>query len=97
MFTAASTLVDFRVTVGTSPTDADLIIDPELNGGTDNLFTTQANRPKVLDADADGVGAVAVPDVTAMSANDFIVIDIDQIGSTVAGSDMTVICRFTVD
>jgi hypothetical protein len=96
VFTEASTLIDVRLAVGTSPTGADLIVDLESNGGTDDLFTTQANRPTVPGGDADGVGAVAVPDVTAMSAGDYVRVAVDQIGSTVAGSDLTVNVRYTI-
>jgi hypothetical protein len=33
-------------------------------------------------------------DVTAVASGDYLTVDIDQIGSTVAGSDLNVIIRF---
>ncbi|KKL92189.1 hypothetical protein LCGC14_1887180, partial [marine sediment metagenome] len=73
------TIKDVLLAVGTSPIGADLVIDVNLNGVT--IFTTQANRPKVLDGDADGIGVAAVPDVTAIAAGEYLTFDIDQTGS----------------
>jgi len=84
-------IVDVIATVFTSPTGADLICDVNLSGTT--IFTTQGNRPKVLDADADGIGAAAIPDVVDFVAGDYLQVDIDQIGSTVAGADLQVTVR----
>jgi hypothetical protein len=82
------TLYGFRPTaaVGKAPTGADLIFDVNKNGST--IFTTQANRPKVLAATT--VGALAIPDIVAVAAGDVITIDVDQIGSTLAGSLATI-------
>lgn len=90
-FPFPGTLINIRLTTLISPTGADLIVDVHKNGGSDNVFTTQGNRPKVLDADADGLGAVAVPDVTAIALDDYFQIEIDQVGSIEPGVDLTVI------
>lgn len=91
-FTLDAEIVSVQLAVGTSPTGADLIVDVNKNGTT--VFTTQANRPTVPDGDANGVGAEAVPDVTAVSEGDYLTIDIDQIGSSVAGEDLTVVVEW---
>lgn len=91
-FTLDAEIVSVQLAVATSPTGADLIVDVNKNGST--VFTTQANRPTVPDGDANGVGAEAVPDVTAISEGDYLTIDIDQIGSTVAGEDLTVVVEW---
>ncbi|MDX1408171.1 MAG: right-handed parallel beta-helix repeat-containing protein, partial [Saprospiraceae bacterium] len=91
-FDFAAQLVSVRLGVGTSPTGDDLIVDVNKNGTT--MFTTQANRPTVPDGDADGVGASATPDVTAIAAGDYLSVDIDQIGSTTPGSNLTVVIAF---
>ena len=88
----AVTIVDVQLAVGTSPTGADLIVDVHKN--TVTIFTTQGNRPTVPAGDADGVGAAATPDVTAMTAGQFLTVDIDQIGSTIAGGKLTVVIEW---
>ena len=78
------------ISAGTAPTGASLIVDVNLNGTT--IFTTQANRPTL------SIGSqqspIVVPDVTLVSTNDYLTVDIDQVGSTVAGSDLVVVVTF---
>jgi len=88
----AFTVLGVQLAVGTVPTGADLIVD--VNKGGTTLFTTQGNRPTVPAADADGIGAVAVPDVTAVADGDYLTVDRDQIGSTIAGGYLTVIVEY---
>lgn len=77
------------LSVGTAPTGADLIVDVNVAGTT--AFSVQANRPKVVAGQTSGS---AVP---AQAGNDVdvapgaaITVDVDQIGSTIAGADLTV-------
>lgn len=84
---AAATIVSVAATVNTAPTGASIKVDVNKNGTT--VFTTQANRPDI--AAAGFASADAIPDVTALAAGDYISVDIDQIGSTVTGSDLSVI------
>jgi hypothetical protein len=86
------TIVSIQAMVGTSPTGATLIVDVNKNGTT--VFTTQANRPTV--AAAGNVSGAAVPNVTALAAGDYISVDIDQVGSTVPGSDLIVNILYTL-
>lgn len=72
--------------VGTAPTGADLIID--VNKGGTTIFTTQNNRPTVVAGS--NVSTPAVPDVTLFESGSYLTVDIDQVGSTVAGADLTV-------
>jgi hypothetical protein len=66
------------------PVGADLIVDVNRNGTT--IFTTQSNRPKILD----GGGSVpGTPDVTILFSG-YLTVDVDQVGSTTPGSDITV-------
>lgn len=83
------TLIDYRVRVGTAPTGASLIVDVNKNGTT--LFTTQGNRPTV--AAAANIASTTAPNVTTFVDGDYISVDVDQIGSTVAGSDLVVVLR----
>jgi hypothetical protein len=84
------TIVDARAVVNTQPTGATVIVDVNKNGTT--IFTTQANRPTIAVSTNDS--GLAVPDVTSYTAGDYIQVDIDQIGSTIAGADLTVMVRF---
>jgi hypothetical protein len=83
----AYTIVGTRLMVGTAPTGANLIVDVNKNGTT--IYTTQGNRPSVV-ATQNAGGPGTTPDVTALVAGDYLTVDIDQIGSTIAGSDLTV-------
>ncbi len=79
--------------VGTAPTGASILIDVNKNGTT--VFTTQANRPAIAAA-ATKVASPAVPDVTVLAAGDLLSVDIDQVGSSVAGADLSVIVYMMV-
>ena len=89
----ACTWQALRMRAGTAPTGASLIADINKNGVT--MFTTQANRPTIA-AGANSAGAVTLPDITALAAGDYVSVDIDQIGSGVAGSDLTVAIKVSV-
>ena len=88
---AATTIKYVLVTASTAPTGADLILDVNLNGTT--IFTTQGNRPKVV-AGTHSQSATPTPDTTTVSAGDYLTVDIDQVGSTIAGSDLVVMVVF---
>lgn len=73
-----------------APTGASIIVDVNKNGTT--IFTTQANRPSI--AASGNVSSPSTPDVTAFSAGDYMTIDIDQVGSTVAGEDLVCVATY---
>lgn len=81
------TITEIRLAVDAAPTDASLIIDVNIDGTT--AYTTQANRPTITSGNISATAAD--PDVTALSAGDKLSIDIDQVGSTVAGESLSVI------
>ncbi|HEV2412739.1 MAG TPA: hypothetical protein VGS28_02955 [Candidatus Saccharimonadales bacterium] len=83
----AYTIVGTRATVGTAPTGTSLILDVMKNGTT--IYTTQANRPTIA-IGANSTGPGNAPDVNSLAAGDYLTINIDQVGSTIAGSDLTV-------
>lgn len=80
---------EVRVHVGTAPTGAALIVDVNINGVT--IFTTIANRPTVAIAATDATSGA--PDTTKFVKDDRLSVDLDQVGSTIAGSDVTVMVR----
>lgn len=82
--------VDLRVK--TAPTGADVIVDINKNGAS--LFTT---RPRVVDgATTGGSGAVFTGSTPSVTDGDVITFDIDQIGSTEAGRDLSIGLSFFI-
>jgi len=82
----ALTISQVHLAVGTAPTGAAIIVDVHKNGTT--IFTNQAHRPQV--AAAATSGQTTTIDVPAWADGEYLTIDVDQVGSTVAGSDLTV-------
>jgi hypothetical protein len=80
------TIVKVKVVVKTAPTGATLIVDVNKAGTT--IFTTQGNRPTIAISGTQADSGT--PDVTALAEGDKLTIDIDQVGSTIAGADLTV-------
>ncbi len=78
-----------RVGVNTAPTGASVIVDVNKNGTT--CYTTQGNRPTVAASGFTAVGGVAANDIFA--SGDYLTVDVDQIGSTVAGANLVVAVR----
>lgn len=82
----AYTIEKVRASVDTQPTGAAIRVDVNKNGTT--IFTTQGNRPDI--AVSTNTDEANNPDVTALAAGDYLTVDIDVIGSTIAGADLTV-------
>lgn len=83
----SGTIVAVKAYVNTAPTGASLIVDVNKNGTT--IYGTQGNRPTV--AAAANAATVGAHSVTTYAVNDVLSVDVDQIGSTVAGSDLVVV------
>jgi hypothetical protein len=80
------TIQTVTAAVGTQPTGASILVDVNISGTT--IFTTQSNRPTIaVSTNEDQSGT---PDVTAWTSGSYLTIDIDQVGSTVAGADLVV-------
>ncbi len=92
-FNRACTIVSVRIAVNTPSAGASIIVDVNKNATT--IFTTQGNRP-TLAAGANTVLS-GTPDITTMAQGDYLSIDIDQIGSTTAGSDLSVMVEYRVN
>jgi hypothetical protein len=84
----AATIVKAQAYAQTGPTGADLIFDINLNG-TSIWGATPANRLEIEDAAQYGIQTAF--DSTAVVEGDLLTIDIDQVGSTTAGQDITVV------
>jgi len=85
----AMTIDKVFAAVTTAPTGDAIIVDVNKNGTT--IFTTQGSRPSI--AATEYTDESDTPDVTTLAAGDYLTFDIDQIGSTVAGSNITVHVR----
>ena len=78
--------VSVRASVGTAPTGASLKVDVNKNGTT--IYTTQNSRPEIAVSTFTDQGAN--PDVAQIADGSYLTVDIDQIGSTVAGANVVV-------
>lgn len=76
-----------RISAGTAPTGAALIGDIKLQG-TSIFATTTANRPTI--AISGFTGTAGTPDTAVWPAGQYITFDVLQVGSSVAGSNLTV-------
>lgn len=85
--TKALTIVKAYAYAKTGPTGAALIIDLNKNG-TSIWNATPANRLTV--ADGQQSGSQTAFDTVTLAEGDVITPDIDQVGSTVAGADLTI-------
>jgi hypothetical protein len=89
----AITITAVRASVGTAPVGASILVDVNKNGTT--IFSTQSNHPTIPAAGVtDLADAINVP---KLSAGEFLTVDIDQVGSTSPGSDLSVTILYTVD
>lgn len=80
------TINSVRASVGTAPTGAAVLVDVDVDGTT--IYGTQANRPTIaVSTNTDVAGAAST---TTIAAGHYLTVDIDQIGSTVTGSDLVV-------
>ncbi len=89
-FKNAATITNVSASLGTAPTGSTYIVDVHKN--TTSIFPTQANRPTIT---ASGFQDDATLETTAISAGDYLTVDIDQVGATITGADLTVTISWT--
>lgn len=83
-FETPATIAHVRASVGTAPVGAPVVLDVNVNGAT--IYTDQATRPTIA---AGSFTTTSAPG-RAVSAGDFITVDIDSVGTTNPGADLTV-------
>lgn len=88
----ALTITKAYLYVKTVNTGASLIVDINKNG-TSIWNATQANRLTLAAADADGKTTQSSFDTTSLAEEDLLTLDVDQVGSTIAGADLTVLIK----
>jgi hypothetical protein len=84
---ATLTIKSVRASVGTAPTGSSIIVDININGTT--IFSTQGNRPTIA-AGGFTSGKVTNMNTATISDGSYFTVDLDAVGSTVAGADLTV-------
>lgn len=80
------TFVKARASVGTAPTGASILVDVHKGGTT--IWATQSRRLTI--AVSTNTDTETTFDTTTIADGDYLTVDIDQIGSTIAGSDLVV-------
>lgn len=81
------TVDSVTASVGTASSGTSIIVDVNIGGTT--IYTTQGNRPTIT-AGSNTVDNTTAPDVPALVDNAYLTVDIDQVGSGTAGSDLVV-------
>ena len=87
---SSRTITRVRASVGTAPTGASLIVDV-LKNGTSIYSGTPANRPTIAAGSYTALGGT--PTTTTFVSGDYITVNVVQVGSGAAGSDLTVSIR----
>lgn len=78
-----------RAAVDGAPAGAAVLADVNANGTT--IFGTQANRPTITAGANTGLAGAASG--ASLAAGQYLTVDVDQVGSTAPGSDLTVTIR----
>jgi hypothetical protein len=79
--------------ITTAPTGRSLIVDVNKGtgaGAATTIFGTAANKPTITAGSTRDFSPSTDASVTIFASGDYLTIDIDQAGSTVPGSDLTV-------
>jgi len=87
------TITEIAVSVGTAPIGADVIVNIYKNGTT--IFDSPSGRPTIPDGSYFDLSSTA--DTATLSTGDYLTVSIDQVGSSFAGSDLTVQIELTQD
>jgi hypothetical protein len=78
-----------RASVNTAPSGAAVTVDVNKNGTT--IYTTQSARPSIAAGTNSATGNN--PAVTTFAADEYMTVDIDNVGSGEPGADLTVVVR----
>ena len=79
-------IVGVRASVDGPPTGSSIILDVNKNGNS--IYITQGNRPTI--ETYENTVLAPLPDITSFEEGDYITLDIDKIGNTNPGRDLTV-------
>lgn len=91
----AGRIVGVRAAVGTAPTGAGIRVNVRKNGSATGVFALTADQPTI--ADGANIGTVKAPTASStFVGGDYYTVDIDQVGSTTPGADLTVHIEFVI-
>jgi len=82
----AGTISEAHASVKTAPTGADIVVDLNLNGST--IWSTQTNRVTI--AASANIGTQTTFNTASFASGDYFTIDLDTVGSSVAGAKLVV-------
>lgn len=85
----AMTIERVSVRLKNAPSGSAIILDINKNGST--IWSNQDNRIQIADGALTGLQTVF--NTTSLAVDDYLTIDVDQIGSTFGGSDLTIAIR----
>ncbi len=94
------TILGVSASADTAPSGASMVFQIRQNDASNKLFTTNGFRPAIgsnahyTTATNGGSGAEAVPDVTALSALDYLKLEVVSVGTTVVGANISVVMRY---
>ena len=83
-------IIEVEAAVGTAPTGAAILVDVNVDGTT--IFTTPSNRPTI--AVSTFVDPTTTIEDDTHTDGQYLTVDIDQVGSTITGSDLVVVIRY---
>jgi hypothetical protein len=83
-------ILGIKLSVGSPPLGSPLVVDVNKNGET--IFTNQTNRPTINDSQY--TSQIVFPDTFNLTPSDYLSIDVDNIGLTSPGSDVTIQIRY---
>lgn len=89
-FERTGTITRVRAAVGTAPTGGSVVVDVKRNGSS--IFANPADRPTIT---AGTFTALGTPSTVQIVPDDFLTVDIVEVGGTFAGADLTV--TLTID
>lgn len=84
----SKTIDTVRASVGVAPTGSSIIVDVNVNGTS--IYGGGTARPTIGTSSFTNTGGSKTSTPYTLGSASYITVDIDQIGSTVAGSDLTV-------
>ena len=84
----ACTVLSVYARLDTAPTDASFLMDVEKNG-SNSIFNAAGDRITITTGNNEDEAATMHATHAALAAGDHLEFDIDQIGSTIAGADLT--------
>jgi hypothetical protein len=90
-FPFPATLVGISAAVGTAPTGAPILIDVNRGGAT--VFGFPSDRLSIAAGEHDAAETTEILH-SAIAAGDYLTCDIDQVGSSDPGADLTVFIRY---